>query len=105
MDGASGDTEQKADFDNFHLIVIDLTSNPFCLFRRLTEGLNRSSYFEEHFLRDMPWLCKKMSRHKVGGKADLPARKLMSHFCPFYFLLFTKGSNKIRVVINCRSRA
>lgn len=45
-------------------------------FRRLKEGLNRSSYFEENFLRDMPWLCKNMGRHKVGGKGELGAGKL-----------------------------
>ena len=48
-------------------------------FRRLTEGLNRSSYFEENFLRDMPWLCKNMGRHKVGGKGELNAGKLFRY--------------------------
>jgi hypothetical protein len=39
-------------------------------FRRLL-GENSRVYYEEHFLRGMPWLCKKMKRHKVGEKADI----------------------------------
>lgn len=44
-------------------------------FRRLTEGDNRNSYYEEHFLRSLPWLCKKMRRPKVGEKKKSPVRK------------------------------
>lgn len=44
-------------------------------FRRLTEGANMGSYYEEHFLRSMPWLCKQMKRPKVGEKRSISARK------------------------------
>ncbi|KAL3788500.1 hypothetical protein HJC23_006538 [Cyclotella cryptica] len=43
-------------------------------FRRLTEGDNRNSYYEEHFLRSLPWLCKKMRRPKVGEKKKSPVQ-------------------------------
>ncbi|KAL3774439.1 hypothetical protein HJC23_010791 [Cyclotella cryptica] len=41
-------------------------------FRRLVGGDYRNSYYEEHFLRNMPWLCKKMRRPKIGEKMDIP---------------------------------
>eukprot|EP00804_Cyclotella_cryptica_P004774 CCRYP_004865-RA/>CCRYP_004865-RA protein AED:0.11 eAED:0.11 QI:111/1/1/1/1/1/2/92/605 len=43
-------------------------------FRRLTEGENMGSYYEEHFLRSMPWLCKQMKRPKVGEKISICPR-------------------------------
>ncbi|KAL3774291.1 hypothetical protein HJC23_007930 [Cyclotella cryptica] len=43
-------------------------------FRRLTEGENMGSYYEEHFLRSMPWLCKLMKRPKVGEKWSICAQ-------------------------------
>jgi hypothetical protein len=43
-------------------------------FRRLTEGENKSSYYEENFLRGMPWLTKKMKRPKKGEKKKMKGR-------------------------------
>jgi hypothetical protein len=40
-------------------------------FRRLLSGPNRNSYYQEYFLRSMPWLCKKMRRPKVGEKKGI----------------------------------
>jgi hypothetical protein len=40
-------------------------------FRRFLSGPNRGSYYQEYFLRSMPWLCKKMRRPKVGEKKSI----------------------------------
>ncbi|KAL3801632.1 hypothetical protein HJC23_013137 [Cyclotella cryptica] len=40
-------------------------------FRRFLSGPNRNSYYQEYFLRSMPWLCKKMRRPKVGEKKGI----------------------------------
>ncbi|KAL7487803.1 hypothetical protein ACHAW6_013387 [Cyclotella cf. meneghiniana] len=37
-------------------------------FRRFSQGSDRNAYYQEYFLRSMPWLCKKMRRPKVGEK-------------------------------------
>ncbi|KAL3798248.1 hypothetical protein HJC23_000162 [Cyclotella cryptica] len=37
-------------------------------FRRFAQGNDRNAYYQEYFLRSMPWLCKKMRRPKVGEK-------------------------------------
>ena len=44
-------------------------------FRRLLSGPNRNSYYQEYFLRSMPWLCKKMRRPKVGEKKGISVGK------------------------------
>jgi hypothetical protein len=46
-------------------------------FRRLTEGANMGSYYEENFLRSMPWLVKNMKRPKVGEKKPRGTRKCL----------------------------
>jgi hypothetical protein len=48
-------------------------------FRRLTEGEYRNSYYEEHFLRSLPWLCRKMRRPRVGEKTKTCAGKFLLH--------------------------
>jgi hypothetical protein len=35
------------------------------------------SYYEEHFLRNMPWLVKNMKRPKVGEKKSRGTRKYL----------------------------
>jgi hypothetical protein len=40
-------------------------------FRRLTTGGNCNSYYNEYFLRTMPWLTKLMARPKVGEKLEI----------------------------------
>ena len=47
-------------------------------FRRIqsNDNPNCNSYYEEHFLRNMPWLCKKMKRHKIGKKMYIPMGEL-----------------------------
>ncbi|KAL3775995.1 hypothetical protein HJC23_006772 [Cyclotella cryptica] len=37
-------------------------------FRRFSQGHDRNSYYNEYFLRSMPWLVKKMRRPKTGEK-------------------------------------
>jgi hypothetical protein len=44
-------------------------------FRRFLAGPNRGSYYQEYFLRSMPWLCKKMRRPKVGEKKSISLGK------------------------------
>lgn len=44
-------------------------------FRRFLSGPNRNSYYQEFFLRSMPWLCKKMRRPKVGEKKRISLGK------------------------------
>jgi hypothetical protein len=41
-------------------------------FRSLSDGENKGSYYEPYFLRNMPWLVKKMRRPKRGEKKTLP---------------------------------
>ena len=47
-------------------------------FRRIqsNDNPNFNSYYEEHFLRNMPWLCKKMKRPKIGKKFYIQMGKL-----------------------------
>ncbi|KAL7506269.1 hypothetical protein ACHAXN_003609 [Cyclotella atomus] len=44
-------------------------------FRRFLAGPNRGSYYQEYFLRSMPWLCKSMRRPKVGEKKSISLGK------------------------------
>ena len=37
-------------------------------FRRITQGRDRNSYYNEFFLRGLPHLCKRMKRHGVSEK-------------------------------------
>lgn len=37
-------------------------------FRRMSHGYDKNAYYQEYFLRAMPWLCKKMRRPKVAEK-------------------------------------
>eukprot|EP00571_Detonula_confervacea_P003355 CAMPEP_0172325650 /NCGR_PEP_ID=MMETSP1058-20130122/54473_1 /TAXON_ID=83371 /ORGANISM="Detonula confervacea, Strain CCMP 353" /LENGTH=526 /DNA_ID=CAMNT_0013042241 /DNA_START=159 /DNA_END=1739 /DNA_ORIENTATION=+ len=37
-------------------------------FRRMSQGYDKNAYYQEYFLRAMPWLCKKMRRPKVAEK-------------------------------------
>ena len=46
-------------------------------FRRFLSGPNRNSYYQEYFLRSMPWLCKKMRRPKVGEKKGISPGELL----------------------------
>lgn len=43
-------------------------------FRRLTsdDNPNSGSYYNEYFLRSMPWLCNKMFRPRIGEKLLIP---------------------------------
>lgn len=50
-------------------------------FRRLLAGPNRGSYYQEYFLRSMPWLCKKMRRPKVGEKKEVSVGKFVNVMC------------------------
>ena len=47
-------------------------------FRRIQskDNPNYNSYYEENFLRNMPWLCKRMKRPKIGKKLNIQMGKL-----------------------------
>lgn len=46
-------------------------------FCRVRTGEYRNSYYEEHFLRSMPWLCKKMCRLGAGEKMSQKSGKAL----------------------------
>lgn len=64
--------------------------NGWC-FRRITEGPTRGSYYEEHFLRGLPWLAKKMTRPRAGENKKPRVGKINTgqHFNPFRYFAFT----------------
>jgi hypothetical protein len=42
--------------------------------KSFAQGMDRNAYYQEYFLRSMPWLCKKMRRPKVGEKKSIGSR-------------------------------
>ena len=48
----------------------------FFSFLGWSQSPNRGSYYQEYFLRSMPWLCKKMRRPKVGKKKAVSCCKI-----------------------------
>ena len=50
-------------------------------FRRVRTGEYRNSYYEEHFLRSMPWLCTKMCRLGAGERSSQKTGKITTNDC------------------------
>ena len=67
MAGASGQFDLSVDLQSIQNVQ-PLITFYYLLSRRLAEGVNMGSYYEENFLRSMPWLVKNMKRPKVGEK-------------------------------------